>query len=206
MKNLKVILASIGILMSVYGYSQTNGSHLYPKDEAIAMLKENYLFMYFVNPADTVATLDRFIETIDKIVPVDREKKMSICEQAVVAVQGQTIKDQSERFSFNPKTEKFISVSFQIDRLPLTDSGLGEYIPLLGGNVNDVIRANFSDEEYTRIYKTLADERIEGTKAYYSLMRCFNYEAPEKAYGIEATLLTWNEVHIVLMFDHFKVR
>ena len=206
MKNLilSVLLAVFSILC---GYSQLRTittTPAYPKDEAIAILKDNYLTMYFQHPADTVATLDRFVETLNKIIPIGDGKIEAIKTQALAAVQKQTVIADDRAGFLNPQTEKFPSITWQIHSLPLTE--FDNYIPLLAGNVDAVIRANFNDEDYALIYKILSDERMKVRKAYFALGWYFRRESPDKAYNIEAPLGTGEEIYLGKMFDHYNIR
>ena len=202
---------TLSLLLAVfsihYGYSQLrkNITPTYPKDEAIAILKENYLVMYFRYPADTVATLDRFVKTLNRIVPIGDEKKEAIKAQALAAVQKQTV-NEDMRLPFNTKTEKYPSISWQIDWFNMSPIRYENYIPLLAGNVNEVIKANFNDADYGLIYKALSDERVEAQLAYIDLNRYFRREAPDKAHGDGAPMETVFEIYFNKMFDHYDIR
>lgn len=106
------------------------------------MVKDSYHFMYFYfrNPADTVANLNRFIETVDRIVPLSDEKKEMIMEQALSEV-----RQQKEKL---PLTDQMFNLTFSIE----------EHITLMGTNIIDVMRNNFNDEEFARLYNTMERE------------------------------------------------
>ena len=179
----------------------------YSREEAISILKENYVFMYLRHPADTVATLDRFVETLNRIVPIGDGKREAIKAQALAAVQKQTIFGGDMRTErMNAQTEKLPSIDWQIQILVIGTPNLENYIPLLAGNVDAVIRANFNDADYAMIYKTLYDERNKARGAYRVLGDYFRSEAPEKIEGIGAARETYAEVRFNKIFDHYNIR
>ena len=207
MKNL-TLLVLFAVLSIHYGYSQLrkNITPTYPKDEAISILKDDYLTMYFRHPADTVATLDRFVETLNKIIPIGDGKREAIKAQSLAAVQQQTVFMDKPIGFLNPQTDKFPSISLQIDWFIMSSIRYENCIPLLAGNVNEVIKANFNDVDYTLIYKALFDERVEAHLAYVDLNRYFRQEAPEKAHGDGAPMETVFEIYFNKMFDHYDIR
>ncbi len=98
------------------------------------MLKDSYHYMYFRNPTDSVANLNRFIATINRIVPLSPGKERIIREQAMAAVRQQTEK--------LPLSDQMFNLIYSID----------EHITLMGTNVIEVIRNNF--DAHLRNYGT----------------------------------------------------
>ena len=150
MKNLIVILSAFFIFSVHDGYAQD--PFRFNKQEASALLKEHYLFQYFRHPEDTTATLNRFVETVNKIVPISEQKKDSLKVLLLTAIRQ------------DPNRET--SVNDQMTNLPLVDYS---FIPLMGANANNVIKNNFSWDEYRVIYNTILSDRVIAKDAYWSL-------------------------------------
>jgi hypothetical protein len=150
MKTIKYILAACIALSCLCVYSQVPKTSL-SEEEAISFVKNNYQFKYFRNPTDTLTNLNNFIETVDKIVPMSNQKKNTLKEQAMATVRRQT------------------------DRLPLSEQVIyyrfipGEIIYLMDTNVIDVVRNNFSEDEFARIYEAMHQDRLKASQGYYVL-------------------------------------
>ena len=158
MKNLIVILTATFVISAYCGYSQI-GPPLYTKQAAVALLKDHYLFQYFRHPGDTTANLNRFVETVNKIVPMSNEKKDSIKVLTLACIRQDPYKGTS--------------VNAQMHNLPLIDYS---FIPLMGANVNDVIRNNFIWDEYRQIFNTILNDRVTAKDAYHELIRYYKGE------------------------------
>ncbi len=152
MKTLKSLLLACCVLSFCIGYAQNEKSspliryakenvYAVPTDEeAKSMLKDSYHYMYFRNPTDSVANLNRFIATINRIVPLSPGKERIIREQAMAAVRQQTEK--------LPLSDQMFNLIYSID----------EHITLMGTNVIEVIRNNFDEADFTLIYGTMERE------------------------------------------------
>ena len=162
MKNLIVILSAFFILSIHDGYAQD--PFRFNKQEASALLKNHYLFQYFRHPGDTTATLNRFVETVNKIVPISEQKKDSLKVLLLTAIRQ------------DPNRET--SVNDQMHNLPLIDYS---FIPLMGANANNVIKNNFSWDEYRVIYNTILSDRIIAKDAYWDLKRIYKKEVYAKS-------------------------
>jgi hypothetical protein len=147
MKTMKYILLVCLVLSLVCGYSQTPPLRL-TKKEAISRIKESYHYKYFRNPTDTLANLNNFIETVNKIVPMSDQKKNMLKEQAMSAIHAQIDK---------------LSLTYQMNDLVFTQA---KHIFLMGTNVIDIVHDNFSEEEFLRIYETMDQDRKWDIYAY----------------------------------------
>ena len=164
--------------------------------------------MYLRHPTDTVATLDRFVETLNRIVPIGDGKREAIKAQALAAVQKQTIFGGDMRTErMNWQTEKLPSIDLQVQVFAYRVSDIENYIPLLGGNVDEVIKADFNDADYALIHKTLYDERMKTQGAYRVLGDYLRQDAPDKLDGIsKADMEAYWTVRFGAILDHYNIR
>ena len=187
MKTLKIILFAAFAFSLHAGYSQDRSPVNYSTEECISIFRNNYLFTYFRNPADTVATLDCFIATVDRIVPIDNDKKERIKEQILSEVRQPDTRNLSDQ------------IDFLVGYFPTTAT---DQIPFMDINVNEIIRANFSVREYALIDKTIADERKNGRIALWSLYQRYKDLTGEE---ISGPVETWFELLVDTMFDYFDI-
>ena len=138
------------------GLAQNNEICQFTKEEAIATIRANYLFMYFRYPEDTITNINRLIENINEVVPVSERKSEKIKVLILSKIK---------------QTEKRMSVNHI---LGLNRYDLPNFIPIMGINVNDVINDNFNYSDYERIYNRLVKDRIRARKAFNYLQRLYN--------------------------------
>jgi hypothetical protein len=167
MKTIKCIIVACFTLSFLCGYSRSLS-----QEEAVLRVKNSYQYKYFRNPTDTLANLNNFIEEIDKIVPMNNQKKNALKKQVMVAVRQQTDKKSlSEQiFYFHYTQDKIIYV--------------------IGTNVIDVIKNNFSEDEITRIHESMDKERFKAFYAYSELGVIYaqKYKKPRtRPVGVPAT-------------------
>lgn len=91
MKNLIGLFAVVMVIINC-GFSQNSASPQFTKETAIATLRANYLFMYFKSTEDTTANINRFIDDVNKIVPVDNGKRNVLRTQILAAIRQATEK------------------------------------------------------------------------------------------------------------------
>jgi len=178
MKNLIIILSAVFVISTHCGYSFT-------KQEASALLKNHYLFQYFRHPSDTTATLNRFVETVNKIVPISEQKKENLKALLLTAIRQDS--------------NKGTSVNDQMMNLPLIDYS---FIPLMGANVNNVIKNNFSAEEYRMVFNTILNDRVTANDAYWDLQSIYRKEVRESTGMLFFTMLNPKYLYD-LMFDAY---
>jgi hypothetical protein len=152
------------------------------------MVKESYHFAYFSNPADSVANIDRFIATINRIVPMGNEKSETIKNQALSAVRS------SDILTLN---DQFYNLAFNVE----------EHISLMGTNVIDVIRDNFDESEFAILYKAMDSERRWALHAYGVLLVLSKKESPElKGADKDVPNSKLYEHWLNQTFDYYNIR
>ena len=135
--------------------------------EAINTIRANYLFMFFRQPNDTTANINRLIRDINRVVPVDREANARIREQILAEMwqAWQPNREQSQWQAFY----KSPNSTFTLNRFDIPD-----FIPIMGINANEIIRNNFSEADYKKIYERLVQDRIDARRAYLQLRTLYN--------------------------------
>jgi hypothetical protein len=134
----------------------------FTKEGAIAIIKANYLYMNFRYPEDTIANINRFIDNINEIVPLDREKRDKIKVLILSEIK---------------QKEKTISVNHLLSSDGWFD--LPDFIFIMGINANDIIKDCFNSSDYKKIYYKLSKDKTNARKAYYYLSRQYSYETRE---------------------------
>ena len=98
MKKTVLFLIVAFTILGRCGFAQDYEPPKFATDKAIAAIKANYLFMYFRCPEDTILTINRFIDNINKAVPVDKEKRDKIKELILSEIkqteQSKTVSDE----------------------------------------------------------------------------------------------------------------
>ncbi|MDR2894266.1 MAG: hypothetical protein LBU97_02250 [Alistipes sp.] len=190
MKTLKIFLTTLFVLTLHYSNAQEwKVVPEFTKENCIALVRDNYLFQYFRNPTDTLANLDRFVETVNKIVPIGTEKKESLKEQLLISVNQQTDK---------------LDVNSQIRN---TLSPTWGYVPLLGGRADDVLLANFTEAEYQLIFDVTSWEKWSASYASSELRIMQKKESPRpltRAAG-ERLPKDYQTRTLNSMFDYFDI-
>jgi len=129
------------------------------KADTIAVIKANYLFMWFRYPEDTIANINRLISNINEIVPIDKEKEKNI-KQLILSKIEQT-------------EEKLLINNIFCSRVRRRQFNLPNFIPVMGINANDIIKENFSSSDYEKIYNKLVQDRMNAGCAYDYLSRLY---------------------------------
>jgi|GEM_PF-3491098 len=142
-------------------FSQNNEAPRFTKDEAIAVLRANYLFMYFKNPEDTTANIDRFIDNVDRIVPVDADKRVRLKTLILSVLNNMGPREPTA----NAELSQLLDVEQNMN-----------YILLMGIGIGDILKHNFTLAEYETIYNELISERHTAKIAYYNLSKLYKEE------------------------------
>jgi hypothetical protein len=183
----KIVLFLFAILViSNCGFSQNNEAPKFDsKEDAIKALKENYLYMYFKNPEDTIANIDRFIDEVNKIVPFDNEKRINIKASILSEIK---------------QTEKSMTVNHV---LGLNTYNIPNFIPVMGINVNDILKSSFSSSDYEKIHDGILKDRINTRFAYNYLSQLYKEKKGKE--GI--IFVTYGNPRIFLdeMFNYYRI-
>ena len=133
-------------------------------EEAIAIIKANYLYMYFGYPEDTIANISRFIDNINEIVPVSKKKENKI---------KKLILDKIKR------GEKTVPISHVLSSGKWYD--WSDFILIMGINADDILWACFNYSDYKKICNKLSKDRINAREAYnYLSTLCIKINYPGK--------------------------
>jgi hypothetical protein len=135
----------------------------FTKEEAISVIKTNYLFMYFGCPEDTVANINRLIDNINQVVPVDEGKGNEI-KEGILSEMKRTDRKKSAY-------DAFVDVE---GALTLNTYNLPGFIPVMGINANDIIKNCFDASDYEKIHDRLMKDRIKGRNAFLHLRMLYN--------------------------------
>jgi hypothetical protein len=155
-----ILFLSVAFIIGVpCGFAQNNDVSRFTEEKAIAVVEEaisiikaNYLYMYFRYPEDTIANINKFIDNINEIVPVNKEKGDKIKELVLSKIK---------------RTEKPMSVNHV-----LTSSRWYEwpdFILIMGINVDDILWACFDYSDYKNIYNKLNKNKMSTRDAYHYL-------------------------------------
>ena len=118
-------------------------------EEAIAIIKANYLYMYFGYPEDTIANISRFIDNINEIVPVSKKKENKI---------KKLILDKIKR------GEKTVPISHVLSSGKWYD--WSDFILIMGINADDILLDCFDYSDYENICSKLETDKIFAKEAY----------------------------------------
>lgn len=154
MKKKVILILAICLYSTIYGFNiKKNTSDFSPEEkEAISILKENYLFMYFWKPSDETKCIDTFLDHIHNIVSMDNKKRAHL--------------DSSIRYLLKDNSSKRMRLNDVLGLLPMIKD---EFIPLMGLNVYSVIKKKFTTLETNKIFHKVSEDRKSATKAYYFL-------------------------------------
>jgi hypothetical protein len=181
----KIILFVVFVIGGYFGFAQNNDTPQFTKEEAIAIIKNNYLYMYCRYPEDTIANINRFIDNINEIIPINEEQSNKIKTLLLFEIR---------------QTEKKIPVSHLIE-----ESGwnLPNYIPIMGINANDIVKHSFNSSDYEKIYNKLWENNKNAKEAYHYLRKLRN----EEEYPGEIIVSNWGRLKEILYqtFDYFGI-
>ena len=124
-------------------------------DEAKNILKYDYNFIYYNNPSDTTANIHVFIDLLDSIVSLSTDKK-----QELTKLVETYIRDAAPQTSIERELAEIGKK--QID-----------FIPLMGVNVNEIIKESFTSQEHMELSELLAIKRAQSNFAYSYLLKKF---------------------------------
>ncbi|MCL2682255.1 MAG: hypothetical protein FWE63_02060 [Bacteroidales bacterium] len=156
-KNVLFLFVAL-VILGHCGFTQNNEASQFTKEEAVAAIKINYLFMYFRYPEDTIANINRLIDNMSEVVLINKEKSDKIKVLILSEIK---------------QAEKKMSVNHV---LGLQRYDLPGFIPIMGINANDIVKNSFSSSDYEKIYDRLVKDRINAKNAYRYLRILYNEE------------------------------
>ena len=187
-KNVLFLFATV-VIWICCGFGQSYESHQFTKEEAITVIKESYLFMWFRYPKDTVANINRLVDNINKVVPVSNEKRGEVIASILFEIR---------------QTEKILSVNDVLDSRGWQQRvNLPNFIPIMGINANDIIKSSFSSSDYEKIYDRLVNDRIHARNAYGYLFQLYNEGKSPEAKIIVNGANPRGALDVV--FEHFNI-
>ena len=148
MKKSCFLLIVFVVTMISGGYAQ-NTPKFDSKEEAITIVRNSEFIniLRYLNDEDKSANVDRFINEVNKIVPVDSQKKEQLKTRLLFAVQGK-IEDLSD---------------FSLIHWSRGNS------PYIGSGIFAVLKDNFSASEYDILSKQLPENLTIAASAYLYL-------------------------------------
>lgn len=124
-------------------------------DEAKNILKYDYNFIYYNNPSDTTANIYVFIELLDSIVSLSADKKYELNKSLATYISNVAPQSSIDRELVELGKKQF------------------DFIPLMGVNVNEIIKESFTAQEYMEVSELLAIKRAQSNFAYNYLEKSF---------------------------------
>lgn len=156
------LFAAIVLFVSYSGYAQDLPKFEGSTEDAIGIVRNSYFVPMLTYAADTLLNIDRFIREVDKIVPVDRQKKGQLEIQLLSVLQ---------------KKEGY-SMDWSLIYWPLGRA------PFVGSNVDAVLKDNFSSSEYEKLSEQLSKNLITTISAYQFLFYLQKEELEKQDYFI----------------------
>ena len=183
------------------GFGQNYEPPQIPKEDAIAAIKENSLYMYFGYPEDTVANINLFINNINKAVPMDKEKgdtiKVLILSKLKQPKEKKLHNDVLYDVHYFTEFERTLAKNANdiVNDLLEIWHRLPNFIPVMGINANDIIKESFTHEDYEKIYERLLKDNKYARYIYRALRYLYT---EKKSVEDDVVFLVWGNEKFLL--------